>query len=358
MPRASSTEMKTLLAFLAFIACAFAPGAIAAEPDLPPAYAPPAQKVAGRISIWGHGALAGRFDFIEALVKKWEDGFHRYHPDVVFENRLHGTASAIGALYTGKGDLALMGREIWPFEITAFQEVKGYEPLGIDVVTGSFKTRNRGYAIVVYVHKDNPIRGLSLKQLDAIFSVDRKRGGKPVRTWGDLGLTGEWADKPVHPYGFSIARGFADYLEQAVFLNGHRWNPEMREFADLPGSLGGATDGGQRALDAMANDRYGVAFSGALYGNPDVRPVGIGLEGHGPFVAASEATVMDHSYPLTRIITLFLDRPPGQPVQPHIREFVRYILSHDGQQAVLQEGGGYLPILAPAAARELRKLEN
>jgi phosphate transport system substrate-binding protein len=345
--------------FVAFVVAALALAARAEVPDarLPPPYAAPATPVSGHISIWGHGALGGRVDFIEAVVKQWEEGFHRFHPGVTFENRLHGTASAIGALYMGKGDLALMGREIWPIEITAFQEMKGYEPLGIDVVTGSYRTRNRDYAIVVFVHKDNPIRGLTLKQLDAIFSVDRKRGGKAVRTWGDLGLKGEWADKPVHPYGFSIARGFADYLEQAVFLGGHRWNPELREFADLPGSTGGVTDGGQRALDAMADDRYGIAFSGALYSNPDVRPVAIGVEGHGPFIAASEATVMDHSYPLTRIVTLFLDRPPGQPVRPELREFVRYILSREGQRAVLEEGGGYLPMLAPAAARELRKLD-
>jgi phosphate transport system substrate-binding protein len=277
---------------------------------------------------------------------------------VKFDTRRHGTASAIGALYTGIGDLALMGREIWPFEITAFREVKGYEPTGIDVVTGSYKTRNRGYSIVVFVHKDNPVKGLTMRQLDAIFSVDRKRGGSPVRTWGDLGLTGEWADKPVSPYTFSLARGFSDYLEDAVLLGSRRWKPEVREFADKPGSLGGATDGGQIMLDALAKDRYGVAFSGALYGHPDVRPVAVAADDGRPYVMPSEGTVMDHSYPLTRIITLFLDRAPGKPVAPHIREFVRYILSRDGQEAILKEGGGYLPILAPEAARELAKLER
>ena len=328
----------------------------AAEPNLPPPYAPPPESVAGKIVIWGHGALAGRFDFIEALVKDWESGFNRFHPGVQFENRLTGTASAMGALYTGTGDLALMGREIWPFEIVAFREVKGYNPTGIDVVTGSYKTRNRGYAIVVFVHKDNPIRGLTLAQLDAIFSVDRKRGGKPVRTWGDLGLSGDWADKPVHPYSFSIARGFADYLEEAVFVGSRRWRSDVREYADLPGSLGGATDGGQRELDAMAKDRYGVAFSGALYGNSDVKPIPVAVADGAPFVMPSEATVMDHSYPLTRIITMFIDRPPGKPLPPHIREFMRYVLSRDAQQAVLDKGGGYLPILAPEAAKELEKL--
>lgn len=330
----------------------------ARELDLPPPYAPPPEQVSGRIVIWGHGALGGRFDFIEAVVKEWEKGFLKYHPNVKFENRLTGTASAIGALYTGTGDLALMGREIWPFEITAFKEVRGYEPTGIDVVTGSFKTRNRGYAIVVFVHKSNPITGLTLRELDAIFSVDRKRGGTPVRTWGDLGLTGEWADKPVHPYGFSLSRGFAEYLEQTVFDGTHKWNPEMREFADLPGSTGGATDGGQRMLDALAQDKYGVALSGLVYGHPDVRPVAIAANEGGPFVMPSEATVLDHSYPLIRIITMFLDRVPGKPVAPQLREFIRYVLSRDAQEAVLRYGGGYLPLPAPIAARELKKLEN
>jgi phosphate transport system substrate-binding protein len=339
------------LAFLMFVSVAMA------APDLPPPYEPPAQKVSGRISIWGHGALAGRFDFIEALVKAWEKGFQKYHPGVTFENRLHGTASAIGALYTGKGDLALMGREIWPHEIAAFKEVKGYAPLGVDVVTGSYKTRNRGYAIVVFVHKSNPIQGVTLKQLDAVFSADRRRGGAPARTWGDLGLTGEWAAKPLTPYGFSLARGFADYIEDAVFAGGHRWNPAIHDFADLPGSLGGATDGGQRALDAMAKDPGGIAFSGGLYGNADVKPIAVARDDGGPFIEATETTVTDHSYPLTRIITMFMDREPGKPLAPHIREFVRYILSHEAQEAVLRDGGGYLPILAPAATKELEKLK-
>jgi len=350
--------MKSLALSLWLLLFAFTGSAVAKELDLPPPYTPPPKHVSGRIVIWGHGALGGRFDFIEAVVKDWEKGFLEHHPAVKFENRLTGTASAIGALYTGTGDLALMGREIWPFEITAFKEVRGYEPTGIDVVTGSFKTRNRGYAIVVFAHKSNPIAGLTLRKLDAIFSVDRKRGGAPVHTWGDLGLTGEWADKPVHPYGFSLARGFAEYLEETVFNGGRRWNPELREFADLPGSTGGATDGGQRMLDALAKDKYGVAFSGLVYGHPDVKPVAIAVEEGGPFIMPSEATVMDHSYPLTRIITMFLDRPPGKPVAPQLKEFIRYILTREGQEAVLRDGGGYLPVLAPAAEKELKKLEN
>ena len=112
------------------------------------------------------------------------------------DNRLHGTASAIGALYTGVGDLALLGREIWPPEVEAFSEVFGYPPTGIEVMTGSFNVRNRGYAIMVFVHKDKPIKGLTLAQLDAIFSVDQLRGHPPVDNWADLGVGGDWG-RPV-----------------------------------------------------------------------------------------------------------------------------------------------------------------
>lgn len=328
----------------------------AASPELPPAYKAE-QSVAGTITIWGHGSYGAHTDFVEGLTRAWEEGFRRHHPGVVFNNRLHGTASAIGALYTGTGDLALMGREIWDPEIAAFKEVKGYAPTGIDVLTGSFNVRNRGYAIVIFTHKDNPIRGLTLAQLDAIYSVDRLRGGDEVRTWGDLGLSGEWADKPVNLYGLPIARGFADYFQEAVFLGSRKWNPSLREFADEPGSLGGATDGGHKMLAALAGDRYGIGYAGLVYQHPDVKPIALASEVGGPYVAPTKAGVTDRSYPLTRVITMFLDRAPGQAVEPKLREFLRYLLSREGQETVVRDGQGYLPVIAPVAMKELEKLD-
>ena len=136
--------------------------------DLPPPYRP-RESVSGTIRIWGHGAYDRRRDFIGALVRAWESGFRRFEPRVRFENHLVGTAAAIGSLYTGRGDLALMGREIWPPEIAAFKEVYGYAPTGLDVVTGSLDVRNRDYALVVFVNRENPIKGLTLSQLHAVF---------------------------------------------------------------------------------------------------------------------------------------------------------------------------------------------
>jgi phosphate transport system substrate-binding protein len=323
--------------------------------DLPAAYHP-AQPVSGTIRIWGHGAYDRKRDFIGALVSAWERGFQQYEPGVRFDNHLVGTAAAIGALYTGRGDLALMGREIWPPEIAAFEEVFGYPPTGLDVVTGSFDVRNRDYALVVFVHASNPIRGLSLQQLHAIFAAPDAPGAHPARTWGDLGLSGSWRNRPIHLYGLPISRGFARFFEQRVFDGDGLWRPSLREFADLKGSKGGATDGGQRMLDAMARDPDSIGYAGLLYANPEVRPVPLAERTGGPYVEPTRDSVMDHSYPLTRRVSMFLNRAPGRAVDPKLREFLRYVLSRQGQEVVLRDGRGYLPILAPAAARELEKL--
>jgi phosphate transport system substrate-binding protein len=323
--------------------------------ELPPPYHPE-QTVSGTIRIWGHGAYDRKRDFIGALVSAWESGFQQYEPGVRFENHLVGTAAAIGSLYTGRGDLALMGREIWPPEIAAFKEVFGYPPTGVDVVTGSFDVRNRDYALVVFVHKGNPIKGLTLAQLRSIFAVPDHAGVHAARTWGDLGLGGAWRNQPIHLYGLPISRGFARFFEQRVFDGSELWRPSLREFADLKGSKGGATDGGQRMLDAMAADPDGIGYAGLLYHDPDVRPVALAERAGGPYVEPTHDTVMNHSYPLTRIVTMYLNRRPGKPVDPKLREFLRYVLSRQGQQAVLDDGRGYLPVLAPSAARELAKL--
>jgi phosphate transport system substrate-binding protein len=329
----------------------------AGEPELPPPYVPQGT-VSGHIVVWGHGSYGNKKDFIEGLTRAWETGFSKYQPGVTFENRLYGTASAIGALYAGVGDLALMGREIWPNEIAGFEEVFHYPPSGVDVVTGSFDVRNRGYAVVLFVHKDNPLSKLTFRQLDALYSAERRRGGKPVRTWGDLGLGGAWRDQPVHLYGLPIARGFAEFLEDRVFLGSRKWNPALREFADQPGGTSLADDGGQRMLNALAQDRYGIGYAGLVYHHPDVKALALAEDDAGPFVMPSRDTVLDHTYPLRRMITIFLNHPPGRPVDPKLREFLRYVLSREGQESVEREGQGYLPMLAPFAAAELKKLEN
>jgi phosphate transport system substrate-binding protein len=347
--------MRPLVSAIISAALALGVSSRAQSLDLPPPYRPRAS-VSGTIRIWGHGAYDRKRDFIGALVRAWERGFRRFEPRVRFENHLVGTAAAIGSLYTGRGDLALMGREIWPPEIAAFKEVYGYPPTGLDVVTGSLDVRNRDYALVVFVNRDNPIKGLTLSQLHAVFGVEHGVGAWEACTWGQLGLTGSWRDRPIHLYGLPIARGFARFFEQRVFNGDPLWRPGLREFADLKGSRGGATDGGQRMVNAMASDPDGIGYAGLLYHNPSVRPVAVAAGRGAPYIEPTRNSVMNHSYPLTRLIAMYLNRPPGKPVDPKLAEFLRYVLSRQGQEAVLAKGHGYLPMLAPFAARQLNKL--
>lgn len=307
----------------------------------------PHEHVSGTLRVWGHGA-AGK-DYIGSLVHKWEEGFRRLQPDVQFEDKLYGTASAMGSLYTGTGELAVMGREIWPAEREAFADVKGYAPASVDVVTGSVDIRNKEFALTFVVNQANPLAHLSLQQVRDIFSVTPHA----VRTWGDLGLTGEWASRPVHVYGFEISRGFGYYLQQRAFGGSSIWNPELVELGDVKRPEGGLYDAGQRVVDAVAKDPDGIGFTSALYHSPEVRIVSLGRTAAGPYLLPTRVTIADHSYPLVQVITAFYD-PRGKQAAA-VREFLRYVVSEQGQEAV-QEDGDFTP-LTPALSNEaLRKL--
>jgi phosphate transport system substrate-binding protein len=314
----------------------------------------PAQTVTGTLRLWGHGSPDT--DFMGKLVRSWEEGFRSYHPGIKFDNRMYGTASAMGALYTGEADLAILGREIWPNEVSAFERVFHYDPLGVDITTGSLDIRNMDFALNIFVHKDNPLSRLSLTQVDAIFGNEHRRGPKNIRKWGELGLTGEWKDKPIHVYGFPTSRGFAVFFQLAVLNDSHKWNCDLKEFFDLKQPDGKSFDGGQRILDALKNDPYGIAYSNLRYMNPQVKPLALASSDGGPYYEATKENLIQRNYPLTRFITTFINRAPGKPVDPKVKEFLSYILSRDGQEAIVRDGN-YLPLSEDSIRAQLRKLE-
>jgi len=318
-----------------------------------PAYVPAAQ-VTGTIRLWGHGSP--KRDFMGKLISAWIGGFNHHQPGVKFENHLYGTASAIGALYTGAGNIALLGEEISPAAATAFRREKGYAPTGIEVATGSLDVNYFDYAHMVFVQRDNPIRGLTLAQLDAIFGSEHRRGLRNIRTWGEIGLTGEWAGRRIQPYGWQADVDFGLFFSEAVLENSHRWNPALREFAHLKRPDGTQYDHGQRILDALAADPAGIAISNVRYANPDVRPLALARVEGGPYYEPTPANLIAQTYPLVRIIPAFIDRPPGQPVEPAVREFLRFVLSREGQQILVRESG-YLPLGPEAIRRQLEKLQ-
>jgi len=313
----------------------------------------PAKQVSGTIRLWGHGSP--KHDFMGRLVDAWIAGFARYQPGVKFENHMYGTASAIGALYTGAGDIAILGEEISPAAATAFEREKHYAPTGIQIATGSLDVNYFDYAHMIFVNQDNPIKGLTLEQLDGIFGSEHRRGPRNLRTWGDLGLKGKWARRRIQPYGWRVGVDFALFFSKAVLENSHRWNTNLKEFVNVSRPDGSQYDTGQQTLDALAKDPAGIAISNVRYANPHVRALPLARSEGGPYFLPTPTNLMAQTYPLVRIIPAFVNVPPGQPLDPKVREFLRYILSREGQQALIDDSG-YLPLGTAAIHRQLEEL--
>lgn len=316
----------------------------------------PQQQVTGTIRLWGHGAPV--LDFMGMLVKSWEEGFQKVQPGVNFEYDMYGTASAMGALYAGKGEIAILGQEIYPFEVTAFEQAKHYPPLGIEIATGSVDVRNFDFAIGVFVNKKNPLSHMTMDQIDKVFAWHEGGAATNIETWGQLGLKGEWADKPIHLYGWYESDIFSTFVENAALHGSHRWRCGMKQYAHIHRPDGTIYDSGQQILDDLSNDPYGIALSNVRYLNEHdaTKPLALGRAAAGPFYAATKQTLINRQYPLGRIIPAEIDRVPGQPVDPKVKEFLRYILSREGQEDIVRNGK-YLPMQPEAAERERKKLD-
>jgi len=314
----------------------------------------PQQQVSGVIRISGHGSA--KIAWMRPLISMWEQGFQQFQPGIKLEYKMFGTSSAIPALWTGTADIALLGEEIDPVAVRTFERVKHYPPLGVDVLTGSVDLRNIDYAQMIFVNSNNPLAHISMVELDGIFGEEHRRGTTNIRTWGQLGLEGEWASKPIAPYSWRIDDSFGIFLEAYLLEGSHRWNCALHEFSHIYRPDGTVYDHGQQILDALAKDRYGIAVSNIRYAGPNVKALAIGMTPAGPFIPVNKQTLIDRTYPLSRVIPAVIDRTPGMPVDPKIKEFLRYLLSREGQQVVLQDGK-YLPLSASAAQKEVRKLD-
>jgi phosphate transport system substrate-binding protein len=314
----------------------------------------PERQVSGVIRVSGHGSAGN--PWMRQLLIAWEKDFQRFQPAIRLEYRMYGTSQAIPALFNGAADVAILGEEIDPAAVRTFERVRHYPPTGIDVFTGSVDIRNIDYAQMFFVHKDNPLAKLSLTELDGIFGEEHRRGGTNIRTWGQLGLTGEWANKPITPYGWRIDDSFGIFLQQYLMQGSHEWNCALHEYSHIYRPDGTIYDHGQQILDNLANDRYGIAVSNIRYAGPDVKPLAIGVTPAGPFYTVTKQTLIDRTYPLARVIPAVIDRVPGMPIDPKVKEFLRYLLSREGQEIVLRDGR-YLPLSPAAAVKETRKLD-
>jgi phosphate transport system substrate-binding protein len=308
------------------------------------------QTTTGTIRIWGDENMS-------AVMRSWEEGFRKTHPEINFETRLIGTATAMPALYTGFADLAVMGRESNATDNNGFLHVLYYPPLRLDLMTGSLDVPGKSHALAIFVHKDNPILRMTMAQLEAIFGCEHRRGLENIRTWRQLGLTGEWKDKPIHLYAYDAATGTGQLFLHKALADSRKMNWEyLTEFRDARNADGSIRESGQQILEALRKDRFGLAVSCTCYATQAVRLIALAKQESGPYYLPTKENLIARKYPLTRLTYAFVNRPPGKPVDPKLKEFLRYIFSREGQEDVLRDGG-YLPLSDEAVAEQLKKLD-
>ena len=316
----------------------------AASDAAQPTQSAPEAKVAGVIRTWGHGSR--KQDYIGGLAKAWEDGYRKRHPGVRFETSLLGDKSAIGGLYTGAADVAIMERRLSAIEKDSYEQVFGRtDPFAVTIATGSLDVDNHAPALVVFVHRDNPVTQLTLAQLDAIFGADHKRGPRNIRAWGELAAGGAGSGDPIHAYTLPIVSDGSQFFQDAVMGGSQKWTGELTELAT-----------GREVLEALAKDRNGIAISHLQYRNPSVKPVALAREDGAPYVEPTRESILERSYPLARPVYIYVNRDPGKPMEPRVKEYLTYILGPEGQADIAREGG-YLPLTPAAAREEMRKVQ-
>ena len=336
--------------------------------DLP--HYKPEQPVTGTIRNFGFG-LGG-------VLKRWEENFRAIHPGIHFDDRLPTSDAAIPALVTGVADLGPDGGEATLTENLSFFEVYGYPLTSVTVASGAFDVEGRSNGLVVFVQKDNPISRLTMEQLDGIFGAQRTAGmrgfqwspsdarsaDQNIRTWGQLGLTGEWAHREIQTYGHAPS-GTTRFFQWKVLGNGDKWNPNFREYVESGSKMIADEDRTEQRLglrsmlgNELAKDPYGIAWTvmPQAKGISGIKLVAIATDEAGPYVMPSRKSFQDRTYPLVRSIYIFLNRAPGKPLEPKLKEFLRYVLSWEGQQTVASDGN-YLPLPASVAREQLKKLD-
>ena len=275
-------------------------------------------------------------DTMNNLMTLWAEGFIKRYPNVRIEIEGKGSSTAPPALVSGAAQFGPMSRMMKSAEVDQFQANYGYPPTPL---------RTSIDMLAVYVHKDNPIvqRGLTFQEIDAIFSSTRKGGyASDIKTWGDLGLTGEWANRPISLYGRNSASGTYGFFKEHALFNGD-YKATVKE---QPGT--------SSVVQGVASDKGAIGYGGIGYLTADIRAVPLSLGQGKPMIPATPEYAYSGDYPLSRFLYLYVNYRPGSQLDPLRREFIRYIFSRQGQSDVVKDG--YFPITNAIAREELAKV--
>ncbi len=261
-------------------------------------------------------------DTLNNLMTYWAETFGKLYPNVRIQVEGKGSATAPPALIAGTAQLGPMSRTMKPEEEDAFEQKHGFRPTRFSVALD---------CLAVYVHKDNPIRGLTLAQVDCIFSKTHKSGFRDISTWGDAGLEGDWATLPISLYGRNSASGTYAYFKEHALLKGD-YKDTVKE---QPGSAA--------VVNGVAADRAGIGYSGIGYRTSEVRAIPLAKDGKAPLTEPTFANALRGAYPLGRTLYIYVAKKPGQPLPKLVEEFLRFVLAREGQEIVVKDGYGPLP---------------
>jgi len=319
-------KLKRLMAAMTFVAAGVATAsAVAAVDPALPAYEK-TSGVSGNLSSVGSDTLAN-------LMTLWAEEFKRQYPNVNIQIQAAGSSTAPPALTEGTSNLGPMSRAMKDNELQAFEEKHGYKPTAVPVAVD---------ALAVFVHKDNPIKSLDIAQVDAIFSGTRLCGGaKDIKTWGDLGLTGEWAAKPIQLFGRNSVSGTYGYFKEEALCKGD-FKPNVNE---QPGSAS--------VVQSVSSTLNAIGYSGIGYKTSSVRAVPLSKKG-GEAFEASEANALAGKFPLARYLYVYVNKAPNKPLSPLEAEFVKLVLSKQGQEVVVKDG--YIPVPKRVADKVIKEL--
>lgn len=321
----------------------------------------PRTKINGVIRIWGSNYLTDG-----NLGEYWALAFKKFQPDAQIEYHLKSTIAAVPSLVFGVADLGV-GRKITFSEQLLYERYKSHDPLEVTVATGSYDVTGWQPAYGIVVRKDNPLNAISMQQLDGVFGAERTGGWDGtswhpeyargpelnIRTWGQLGLTGEWANMPITPYGLNQRYHQAAEISDRLLKGSDKWNEKMRIYANYVSKDGALS----RSLnDDLEQDKSGIAYIAApTLIPPTLKILKLSWKTGGPYIPYTMDTVHDHSYPLYDEIYMYVDQKKGGGIDPKVEEFLRFVVSREGQAEVMRDGK-YLPLTAAIATEQNKKL--
>ncbi len=338
-----------------------------------PAYEPK-EKITGTIRLWGSNYI------VDGNVGDyWEKAFQKFHPGVKFEYNMLTTRAALPALVFGAADLGI-SRKMKTEELQLYQRYKNRSPLEVVIATGSYNVTgwNPGFGIVVA--KDNPLTKITMEQLDYVFGAERQGGWvgtdwhpeftrgpeKNIRKWGQLGLTGEWAGQDINPYGLNMRYSQAGTISDRILQGSDKWNERLRTYANFVGAEGdgkGSSMGFGRLKrglnEDLARDRYGIAYVAAPVGAnlpPELKVLELAESAAGPYYAYTLENLRSRKYPFFDEVYAYCDVAGDGTLDPKVREYLRFIVSREGQEAVMRDGK-YLPLTAEVCREMLHKLK-